>query len=96
MFREIGNRFGGYIDFADENAARIESMDVAIKVKGNYCGFVPAGITIKDEESSFLAQTVTFEDIKFIVGKEASVHDGFSLETARSFTKDRRKTQALV
>lgn len=85
LFRKIGDCFGGYIDFAYENAALIDCMEVAIRVKGNYCGFLPAGVTIRENEKVFTAHTVTFQDSKFLVGKEAAVHGGFSPEAAKNF-----------
>lgn len=54
--RDIGNSFGGFIDYTNENTTLIECMEVAIKVRGNYCGFLPTKIKIDENGSVFMAQ----------------------------------------
>ncbi|XP_022149859.1 uncharacterized protein LOC111018186 [Momordica charantia] len=84
-FKAIGNALGGFIDYDDNNSCFIECFDVAIKVKSNYCGFIPAEISSMDGPLCFQAKVVSFEDSKWLARKDVGIHGGFSSEAARSF-----------
>lgn len=59
-FKAVGYMFGGFIDFTDENSSLIECLEVTIKVKGNYWGFVLVEFELIDDLENFLLQVVTF------------------------------------
>lgn len=54
MFKRVNDKFGGFIDFANDNSSLIKCLEVMIKVKGNYCGFISIEFDLIDGSESFL------------------------------------------
>lgn len=64
-FKAIGDAYGGYIECVDKCLSLIGCMEAVIRVKGNYCGFIPIEIDLKQENGAVaVVQVVTFEDPK--------------------------------
>lgn len=62
-------------------------MEVAIKVKGNYCGSIQAEFDLIDDPDSFLIQVTTLHDPILLIDKVATIHGSFSLEQAKKLFK---------
>ena len=58
-FKVVGDMFGGFIDYAKENSSFIECLEVAMKVKENYCSFIPTEFKLIDGSKIYLVQVAT-------------------------------------
>ena len=76
VFKRVSDKFSCFIDFAKENSNLINCLEVNIKVRGNYCDFIP----LIDGSDSFLVQVVSFQDSTLLIDKVDGIHGSFSLE----------------
>ncbi|TYK01560.1 LINE-1 retrotransposable element ORF2 protein [Cucumis melo var. makuwa] len=63
IFKKVGDMLRGFINYTKENSSLIDCVEVAIKVKGNYCGFVPLEFDLIDDPDSFLVQVASLQEI---------------------------------
>lgn len=84
-FKAVGNCYGGFLDYVDVNSALIECTEVAIKVTGNYCGFIPAEVKLVDMDHMYIVHVSTYWESSPLIGKKVSVHGSFPLEATDLF-----------
>ena len=87
MFKRVGDKFGSFIEFAEENSSLINCLEVNIKVRGNCCGFILAEFDLIDGSDSFLVQVDSFQDPNLLIDKVAGIYGSFSSEQADKFFK---------
>ena len=85
MFKRVGDKFRGFIDFAEENSSVINCLEVTIKVKGNYCGFISVEFDLIDGFNSFLVQVASFQDPNLLIDKVVGIHGSFLPKQAEKF-----------
>ena len=61
-------------------------MEAKIKIRYNYSGFIPANISIKDDNGhSFIVHTVTHENGKWLTERDVKIHGSFQRQAAIDF-----------
>lgn len=85
-FIQIGNVCGGFIEVAKHTWRKLDIIEASIKIKENYSGFIPASISILDENGvPFTVQTVAPAIGKWLVCRNPKVHGTFSRDAAKKF-----------
>ena len=87
VFKRVGDKLGGFIEFAEENSSLINCLEVNIKVRENYCGFIPTDFELIEGPDSYLVQVTSFQDPNLLIDKVAGIHGSFSPEQAENFFK---------
>ncbi|TYK27679.1 LINE-1 retrotransposable element ORF2 protein [Cucumis melo var. makuwa] len=75
-FLQIGNACRGSFE-VDKATMNMENLlEAKIKVRYNYCGFIPATIRIKDKNGhSFVVHSVTICSGKWLAERDVKIHD---------------------
>lgn len=85
-FKQIGDACGGFEEVGNTTWRKLDLVEARIKVKNNYCGFVPATISISDKERKlYTVHTVTPANGRWIIGRNPKIHGSFTREAASSF-----------
>lgn len=56
-----------------------------MRIRDNYCGFLPAEVRIVDGEDLFNIQIVTYQEGNFLIDRVAGIHGSFSSMAAHAF-----------
>lgn len=85
-FEQIGFACGGLLDISFNTWRKFDLTEVVIKVRENYCGFIPAEIKIITENKEiFTVHMVVTPRGKWLTKKHPSIYGTFSREAAATF-----------
>lgn len=62
-------------------------MEVAIKVKENYCSFIPSEMKVREGDQTFVPYVSSYQDNSLLIEKNSNIHYYFSQEAAEGFYK---------
>lgn len=85
IFKAIGDSLWGFIEYEESNSLLIECMELKMKIRNNYCGFIPAEVRIVDGDDQFKIQIVTYQDGNLLIDRVVEIHCSFSPEAAHAF-----------
>lgn len=85
VFKAIGDCLGGFIEYEESNSLLIECVDLKLKIRDNYCSFIPAEVRIVDGNNHYIIQIVTFQDGNMLIVRVAEIHGSFSSAAAHAF-----------
>lgn len=85
-FEQIGKACGGLEDISFNTWRKFDLTEAKLKIKDNYCGFIPATIEITPKQGDrFIVNTVAPANGKWITGKHPKIHGSFTREAAVRF-----------
>lgn len=96
-FKQIGNACGGFLEVARCTWRKLDLIDATIKVKDNFCGFIPTFVIFTDDEGAqFTIQTVVPMIGKWLVCRNPKIHGSFTREAARNFDEFDDSTESFT
>uniref|UniRef100_A0A9I9CIB0 DUF4283 domain-containing protein n=1 Tax=Cucumis melo TaxID=3656 RepID=A0A9I9CIB0_CUCME len=85
-FQQIGKACGGLIKVAEEAKASKNLIEVKLKIRYNYSGFLPTNIKIFDEKGNrFNIQTVSHSEGKWLIERNVQLHGTFKRQATTIF-----------
>uniref|UniRef100_A0A9I9E699 Uncharacterized protein n=1 Tax=Cucumis melo TaxID=3656 RepID=A0A9I9E699_CUCME len=96
-FLQIGNACRGSFE-VDKATMNMENLlEAKIKVRYNYCGFIPATIRIKDKNGhSFVVHSVTICSGKWLAERDVKIHGSFKRQTTIEFDNFNPKAEQFT
>lgn len=77
-FKAIGDYLTGFEDYVESNSMLIDCVKFWIKIRYNYCGFIPTKALLLEGECEFKMQVVTHQDGNLLIDRVAGIHGSFS------------------
>ncbi|KAA0047508.1 putative amidohydrolase ytcJ [Cucumis melo var. makuwa] len=87
-YRQIGDACGGLVEVSKSTMRKTDLIEVRLKIRHNYTGFIPAQINIKDSKGNiFTIQTVSFTEERWFKERNANIHSYFTRQAALEFNE---------
>lgn len=85
LLKAVGDRLGDFIEYEEENSLLLDCVEIRMKIRENYCGFIPAEVRIIDGEDAFNVQVVKYQEGQMLIDKVAGIHGCFSPPAVHAF-----------
>lgn len=96
-FTQVGDVCGGFVDVSKNSTRKLDLYEAVIKVKDNFCGFIPTTVRIADDKGGqFSIRIVTPEKGKWLVCRNPKVHGTFTREAALEYDEFDAKSESFV
>lgn len=94
-FANIGKAHGGFQAVARENMEMESLIEVKVKVRYNYAGFVPASVLISDDQGvEYVVYIVPPPDGRWFVERNVSFHGSFKTKATDEFDEHNPQAKA--